>query len=73
MIDEIIQTHIQLEKQLQVALATMERSNKITEIHKQIIANQNRCPHFNSNYNWAIVDDTCPYCGFHFSTGGVVK
>lgn len=68
--DEIIQTREQLEKELRFALSTMERSNAVFNIKKKIIENQNRCPHFDNNYNWAIIDDTCPYCGFHFSMGG---
>ena len=55
-----------------MALATMERSDKVFEIKKQIIANQSKCPHFDNNYNWAITNDTCPYCGMHFATGGIV-
>ena len=69
MINDIIQTHEQLAKELRFALATMERSNKIDEIHRKIIENQKRCPHFDNNYNWAVVNDTCPYCGFHFGRG----
>ena len=69
MIEDIIQTHERLNNELRLALATMERSDKIFNIKKQIIKNQLRCPHFDNNYNWAIIDDTCPYCGFHFSAG----
>ena len=68
--DEIIHTREQLEKELRFALSTMERSNAVFNIKKKIIETQNRCPHFDNNYNWAIIDDTCPYCGFHFSMGG---
>jgi len=71
--DEIIQTKEELNHKLRFALSTMERSDKIFEIKKEIIENQKRCPHFNNQYNWAIIDDTCPYCGFHFATGGLVK
>ena len=73
MIEDIISTHEQLARELRFALATMERSNKVEEIHQKIIENQKRCPHFDNNYNWAIVNDTCPYCGFHFASGGEVK
>lgn len=72
MIDDIIATHEKLERELRMALATMERSDKVFEIKKQIIANQSKCPHFDNNYNWAITNDTCPYCGMHFVTGGIV-
>lgn len=66
-IEHIIQQHEKLDKELRMALATMERSDKIEKIRKEIIANQRQCPHFDNNYNWAIVDETCPYCGFHFA------
>ena len=72
-INEIINTHDNLKRQLRNALATMERSEKIREIREAIIENQRKCPHFSNKYNWAIVDDTCPYCGFHFATGGELK
>ena len=67
MIDDVIVTREKLDKELRIALSTMERSDKVFEIKKRIIENQKRCPHFDSTYNWAIVNDTCPYCGFHFS------
>lgn len=70
--EEIIHNREQLDRELKIALATMERSNKIFEIKKAIIENQKQCPHFNANYNWVVINDTCPYCGFHFSTGGKV-
>lgn len=73
MIDDIIQKHEELNKRLQIALATMERSNKIFEIKKEIIENQKQCPHFSDKYNWAVVDSICPYCGFHFSAGGMTE
>ena len=66
MIEEIIKKHNYLERKLRDALSTMERSDKVFEIKKEIIENQKRCPHVSSEYNWAIVNDTCPYCGFHF-------
>lgn len=66
-IANIIFQRERLDKELRMALATMERSDKIEQIRKEQIANQSRCPHNSSEFNWAIVDDTCPYCGFHFS------
>ena len=66
-IEEIIKNKEELNQKLRFALSTMERSDKIYEIKKAIIENQKLCPHFDSNYNWAVVNDTCPYCGFHFS------
>ena len=66
-IDEIIQTHELLEQQLKVAVSTMEKKNTIRDIHAKIFENQKRCPHFDSNYNWAVIDDKCPYCGFNLN------
>ena len=63
----IVAQRERLDKELHMALATMERSDKIEQIRKQQIANQMNCPHFSSEFNWAVVDNTCPYCGFHFS------
>ena len=68
-IDDIIQTHERLACELRLALATMERSDKVNEIHKKIIGNQKQCPHFSNKYNWTIANNSCPYCGFHFSGG----
>lgn len=62
--EEIIAQHKQLDKELRMALATMERSDKVYDIKKKIIKNQTRCPHFSTEYSWAVVDNKCPYCGF---------
>ena len=67
MLDDIINTHEKLEHELRLALATMERSDKVFEIKKQIIANQARCPHTSDKYNWTIAYGKCPYCGFIFN------
>ena len=72
-IDDIIHNHETLSKELRCALATMERSDKVFEIRQAIIENQKHCPHISDKYCWAIIDDTCPYCGFHFPTGGDIK
>ena len=68
-IDNIIKTHDELDRELRIALATMERSNKIEEIKKQIIDNQKHCPHTSTKYNWGITNGRCPYCGFILETG----
>lgn len=68
-IDIIINKHETLDKKLHSALSTMERSDKIMEIRREILNNQKQCPHVSNKYNWAIINDTCPYCGFHFSNG----
>ena len=63
MIEDIIATKQQLEKELRVALATMEKSESIFQIRSKMRVNQSRCPHFDAKYNYVWVDDTCPYCG----------
>lgn len=72
-IDDIIQTREQLNKDLKIALSTMERKDTIEKIKLAIINNQKHCPHTSSKYNWEITNDTCPYCGFHFNTGGIYQ
>ena len=67
-IDEIMNNHAELDKELKLALSTMERSDKIQKIRMKIIENQNRCPHFSAKYNYAIINK-CPYCGFVFDVG----
>lgn len=70
-IDDIIQTHERLNKELKLALSTMERKDTIQKIKLAIIDNQKYCPHASTKYNWKITNDTCPYCGFHFSTNSI--
>ena len=66
-IDEIIRTNIELNRELTMALAAMERSDKIKEIRKKIVDNQKHCPHASAKYNWEIsADGKCPYCGYTF-------
>lgn len=62
-IDDIIYTHDKLEHELKIALSTMEKSNLIKEIREEIKFNQSHCPHVSDKYNWAIVNEICPYCG----------
>ena len=69
-IDEIIANHEKLDKELRIALSTMERSDAISEIRHRIIENQTRCPHFSSKYNWMIAYGKCPYCGFVLDSRG---
>ena len=68
-IDEIIERHEQLDKELKNALSVMERSDKIKSIRMQIVENQRACPHFSEKYNWTIAYGRCPYCGFVFDEG----
>jgi len=69
-IDDIIRAHGELDRELRMALATMERSNKIEEIRNKIKDNQAHCPHVSNKYNWAITNGTCPYCGFVLDPNG---
>lgn len=62
-IEEIISRKTQLEHELKVALATMEKKDTIYKIKNQIAKNQNNCPHFSDKYNLTIVNNICPYCG----------
>lgn len=62
-IEEIVARKKQLNCQLRIALTTMERKDTIAEIRREIIENQKNCPHFSTEYNWAVVDGVCPYCG----------
>ena len=47
---------------INVAAATMERKDELFELRQQLKEIQNSCPHVSQEYNWAIVNDTCPYC-----------
>ena len=69
-IDEIIKAHSELDRELRIALSTMERSNKIEEIRKKIKDNQAHCPHASAKYNWTIANGVCPYCGFVLDPNG---
>ena len=71
-IDNIISNHERLDRELKIALSTMERSDRVFEIKKEIIENQKQCPHFSDKYNWTVAYGKCPYCGFHFNVGGNV-
>lgn len=72
-IDDIIQTREQLNRELRMALSTMERKDTIEKIKLAMIDNQKHCPHASTKYNWEITNNTCPYCGFHFNTGGLYQ
>lgn len=62
-IDKIIENYAHLNEQLKQALSTMERKDDVQKIRLKIKENQNNCPHASSKYNWAIIDERCPYCG----------
>lgn len=63
MIDDIIAEKERLDRELRIAVSTMEKKDTIREIQAKIKINQARCPHFDLKYNFTWVDDTCPYCG----------
>lgn len=60
---EIIDTHERLERDLRIALSTMERKSTIYDIKTQLLELQQQCPHFSDEYNFAMIDERCPYCG----------
>lgn len=66
-IDTIIETRKRLDRDLRIALATMERKSTIYDIRTAIMENQRLCPHASDKYNWAIID-RCPYCGKNFTS-----
>ena len=61
-IDNIIHDKEVLDEALKNALSTMERKDDVKEIRFKLLELQNQCPHF-SDYNWAMIDGVCPYCG----------
>lgn len=64
-IDEIMRRRAQLDKELAIALTTMDRKDNIQKIREQILANQNNCPHYSEKYNYTRENNICPYCGKH--------
>ena len=62
-INEIIKNRQRLEAELKLALSTMEKSDKIQKIRREIKENQQNCPHFSQEFNWTSPDGKCPYCG----------
>jgi len=66
-IEEIIENRERLDRELRMALSTMEKKDTIAKIRLDIIKNQRACPHFDNRYNWTVIDGVCPYCGFHLS------
>ena len=66
----IIKQREVISRKLAFALSTMDKKDAIKELRKQLIDLQEQCPHFDSNFNWAIVDDECPYCGKVILFGG---
>ena len=69
-IEEIKANKEMLEQQLALALASMNKKDDIKVIREKIQDNQNACPHC-TDYS-LIKNNTCPYCGFHYKTGGLV-
>ena len=47
---------------IKVAAATMDRKDELFELRQQLKEIQSNCPHVSQEYNWAIVNDMCPYC-----------
>lgn len=63
-IEDIITRRKALEKELKLAVATMERKDKIYELRVAMLENQKRCPHTSDKFNWELDGHNCPYCGF---------
>ena len=61
-IKEIIDKTDELCYNIKVAAATMNKKNELFELQRQLKEIQSNCPHVSQEYNWAIVNDTCPYC-----------
>lgn len=62
-IETIIETNERLNKELKIALATMNLKSEVIRIRNEIKENQERCPHYSANFQWTQIDNTCPYCG----------
>lgn len=62
-IETIIERRKQLDYNLRIALATMQRKDTIYSLRQEILNNQKECPHVSDKYNWVVSNGTCPYCG----------
>ena len=62
-IEEIISKKKDLNKQLIEALSTMSLSSNVKEIRKAIKENQEHCPHISQQFNSALINGCCPFCG----------
>lgn len=62
-IDQVIRKKEQLNKELQLALATLEKKDDVKEIREKIHENQECCPHYSNKYNFVWEGNKCPYCG----------
>ena len=60
---EVFEKRNNLERELINALQTFEKKDNIKFLRKQLRELQAECPHFDKTYNFAFVDDCCPYCG----------
>ena len=63
MMEEIITRRQKIERELEIALSTMEKKDIIQSLRKELLEIQNQCPHVDSQLNYTIIDDKCPYCG----------
>ena len=64
-INNIKSRYEELNKELKLALAKMERTDRIFIIRDAIKDLQNLCPHNNGNYDFSDTEE-CPYCGKRF-------
>lgn len=61
-IKEIIDKTDVLCYNIKVAAATMEKKDELFNMRKELKEIQTMCPHVSAEYNWAVINDTCPYC-----------
>ena len=54
----------ELSNEIKLALATMERSDRVKELRQELVALQNQCPHTYANGTFARNEnDRCVFCG----------
>ena len=63
-IEEITFNMNVLKDSLRNALSTMEHSDKVLYIRKQIKELQNKCPHESDVFHLDSDHRVCPYCGY---------
>ena len=60
-IDQIIDTKNKLNRELQIALSSMEKKNDVKEIREKIRLNQAQSPNYSKKYNLVGNGNTGPY------------
>lgn len=62
-IEEVIQTKERIQRELNIALASMEKKDTIKQLRNEMKQNQARCPHYSPIFQWTWANNVCPYCG----------